>query len=65
MGDKIKRTADNAAIDHRFGDWQLKEWKTPRCHCGALATVEVNKRGSVAFYCTPHLPVDALGDHKR
>ena len=42
MGDKIKRTADNAAINHKFEDWQPKEWKPPRCHCGALATFEVN-----------------------
>jgi hypothetical protein len=65
MGDKIKRTADNQVIDHNFADWAPKVWDPPKCHCGEPATFEVNLHTRVEFYCTPHLPADALGEHKR
>jgi hypothetical protein len=65
MGDKSKRTADNTSIEQQFGDWTPKVWNLPRCYCGVQATFEVNMHGSVAFYCTAHLPADALGEHKR
>jgi hypothetical protein len=61
MGDKIRRTADNKVIDHRFEDWTPKVWNPPHCHCGVQATFEVNRWPKIDFYCTKHLPADALG----
>jgi hypothetical protein len=60
MGDKIKRTADNAVIDRTFVEMPPKVWNPPRCHCGVPATFEVNLRSGVSFYCTTHLPPNAL-----
>ena len=62
MGDKIKRTADSAAIDRTFVEMPPKVWTPPRCDCGVPATVEVNHPGRpIVFYCTKHLPSNHNG----
>jgi hypothetical protein len=54
MGDKIKRTADNAAIDRRLDEASRKEWNPPRCECGAPATIAAYTKRGVFHFCAEH-----------
>jgi NAD(P)-dependent dehydrogenase (short-subunit alcohol dehydrogenase family) len=63
VADYTKREASKAELTRFAESWAPKEWKPPRCHCGAPAVIEVNLHTSVKFYCTAHVPADALRDH--
>ena len=60
MADYTKREASKAEVARFAESWAPEVWKPPRCHCGAPATFEVNLHVRVDFYCTKHLPADAI-----
>ncbi len=54
MGNHSKTEQRHADMARIGDDWRPSPSNVPRCACGKAATIEVNRRSGIRFYCADH-----------